>query len=149
MHGQMYLFLGVHSYSFSFNTFADNLCVTVVVRGQSDQKQDKLIAMAISPCTEKEEFRTPSTQMNGITCSTEYQHKMKGQCTGNQRAEITSTKLLFCFVIKSKLAQMDECVISAIMSTRNLKENSFSIEKEMVVCHQFSQSIFVQKSQTV
>lgn len=82
---------------------------------------------------------TLSTQKNGITCSTEYQHKMKGQRTGNQRAEITSTKLLFHFVIKSKLARTDECVISAIMNTRNLKENSFSIEKEMLVCQQFSQ----------
>lgn len=105
MHGQMCLFPGVHSYTSSFNTFADNLCVTVFVCGQSDQKRDKLIAMATSPCTEKEELRTLSTKKNGITCSTECQQKMKEQCMGNLMAEITSKRLLFCFVIKSKLAQ--------------------------------------------
>lgn len=38
MHGQMCLFPGVHAHTFSFNTFANNLCVTVFVSGQSDQK---------------------------------------------------------------------------------------------------------------
>lgn len=57
----------------------------------------------------------------------------------NQMAEITSIRLLFGFVIKSKLVQTNECVISAFMSTRNLKENYFSTGKEMLLCQQFSQ----------
>lgn len=32
---------------------------------------------------------------------------------------------------------MNECVISALMSIRNLRENSFSIGKEMLLCLHF------------
>lgn len=58
--------------------------------------------------------------------------KWKGM--GNQKAEIISIRLLFNFVIKSKLAQTDACVIPAFIITKNLKENSFSTGKEMLVC---------------
>lgn len=75
---------------------------------QPGQKQNKLIALATSSCTEKGELRTVLTYKNVITCSTEYRQKMKEQSTRNRRAEITFIRLLFQFAIKSKLPQTDE-----------------------------------------
>lgn len=110
------------------------------MRRQSDQKYDKLIAMAISPCTEKEELRTAPTDTNAITCSAEYQDKMKGQSTGNQKAEITSIRLLFHFAIRSKLPQTHKWMCDFnIYEHQRFERELFQLKKKCCYVYNYLQ----------